>query len=100
MRKAARTPPDEHEWLAERYDAKKADLDLAMHVHQKLRDRGVRDDKLPSHAELVAQFEDLRTEIRREAAERRYVPAKSEAKFMAAILYDRGRSQRRGRGIG
>jgi hypothetical protein len=93
-----RTPPDEHEWLAERYHAKKADLELAMHVRQELRDRGVRDDKLPSHAEIVAQFEDLRTEIRREAADRRYGPTKSEARLMAEILYERGRSQRRGMG--
>jgi hypothetical protein len=71
-----------------------------MHVRQELRDRGVRDDKLPSHAEIVAQFNDLRAEIRREAAGRRYEPTKSEAKLMAEILYDRGRSQRRGRGIG
>lgn len=101
-RKAAptRTPPDEHERLAERYHAKKASLELAMHVRQELRDRGVRDDKLPSHAEIVALFNDLRAEIRREAAERRYRPTKSEAKLMAEILYERGRSQRRGRGIG
>ena len=102
VRKVAptRTPPDEHEWLADRYHAKKADLELAMHVRQELRDRGVRDDKLPSHAEIVAQFNDLRTEIRREAADRRYEPSKSEAKLMADKLYQRGRSQRRGRGMG
>jgi hypothetical protein len=91
----ARTPPDEHEWLAERYHAKKADLDLAMHVRQ-MRELGHRDDRLPTPAELVAQFDELRTEIRR--AERRY--GTSEAKLMAEILYDRGRSQHRGRGIG
>jgi hypothetical protein len=104
VRKAAptRTPSDEHEWLTERYRAKKQqqaeDLNLATAVRQELRDRGVRDDKLPSHAEIVAQFEDLRTEIRREAAERRYGPTKSEARLMAEILYERGRSQRRGMG--
>jgi hypothetical protein len=67
VRKAARTwtPSDDHEWLAERYRAKKTDLNLAMHVRQELRNLGVRDDKLPSHAEIVAQFEDLRTEIQR-----------------------------------
>jgi len=71
-----------------------------MHVRQELRDLGVRDDKLPSHAEIVAQFEDLRTEIRREPAERRHGATKSESKLMAEKLYDRGRSQRRGHGIG
>jgi hypothetical protein len=99
VRKAARTrtPTDEHEWLAERYRAKKADLELAMHVRQELRDRGVRDDKLPSYAEISAQFDDLRTHMRREASERRrYGPPKSEAKLMAEILYARGRSQSRG----
>jgi hypothetical protein len=90
VRKAAptRTPPDEHEWH------------LATAVRQELRELGTTDHKLPPHAELVAQFEDLRTEIRRKAAERRYGPTKSEAKLMAEILYERGRSQRRGRGIG
>jgi hypothetical protein len=104
VRKAARTrtPPDEHEWLAEQYRAKKQaeDLNLATAVRQELRELGSTDHKLPSHAKLVAQFEDLRTEIRREATERRYGPTKSEAKLMAEILYERGRSQRRGRGIG
>jgi ATP-dependent exoDNAse (exonuclease V) alpha subunit len=102
VRKAAptRTPPDEHEWLAERYHVKKADFELAMHVRQELRDRGVRDDKLPSLAEILAQFNELRTEIRRGAVDRRYGPTKSEARLMAEIFYERGRSQRRGRGIG
>jgi hypothetical protein len=73
------------------------DLRLAMQVRQELRDLGVRDDKLPSHAEISAQFDDLRTRIRREASERRRSgPTKSEAKLMAEILYTRGRSQSRG----
>lgn len=63
-----------------------------------MRELGERDDKLPSHAEIVAQFEELRTEIRREAAGPRYGPTKSEAMLMAEILYDRGRSQHRGMG--
>ena len=93
----ARTPSDEHEWLAERYHAEKADLDLALHVRQELRLLGDHDDnKLPTAAEIVAQFADLRTAIRQ--AERRY--GQSEAKLMAEILYDRGRSRRQGRGIG
>jgi hypothetical protein len=72
------------------------DLRLAMQVRQELRDLGVRDDKLPSHVEISAQFDDLRTQIRREASQRRYGPTQSEAKLMAQILYARGQSQSRG----
>jgi hypothetical protein len=74
------------------------DLDLAMHVRQQMRELGVRDRDLPDRADLTAQFDDLRTQIRREATQRRYGPTKSEAQLMAQILYDRGRSPRRGIG--
>jgi hypothetical protein len=73
------------------------DLRLAMQVRQELRELGVCDDKLPSHVEISAQFDDLRTQMRREASEQRYGPTKSEAKLMAEIFYARGRSQSRGK---
>jgi hypothetical protein len=73
-----------------------SNFNLAMHVRQQMRELGERDNKLPSHAEIIAQFDDLRTQIRREASERRSGPTTSEAKLMAEILYARGQSQSRG----
>jgi hypothetical protein len=93
-------PPPAHMQSANRSVANAQYLDedtnLAMHVRQELRQLGHRDDKLPTTAELVAQFQDLRTEIRR--GERHY--GTSEARRMAEIIHARGQSKRRGRGIG
>jgi hypothetical protein len=94
--------PAEYEQLAAADRAKRQHTEasasrLISRVRQSLREAGVADRDLPSHAELAAQLPDLRKSaaaIRREGHQ-----LAPESEIIANLLRDRGQSQRRGGGM-
>ncbi len=94
--------PAEYERLAAADRTKRQQTDasaslLISRVRQSLREAGVADRDLPSHAELAAQLPDLR----KSAAAIRREPhlLAPESEIIANLLRDRGQSQRRGGGM-